>query len=77
MIEYAIRAGDEAVFTRADGARFRVSLDGNDLWIHTQAPDGMSGPISFEPNAENEGWIKLELRPGVTPQPLRDKAGLS
>jgi hypothetical protein len=73
MTAHEIPQDHDAIFIRADGARFHVSLDGDDLWIHAQAPDGMTGPIAFEPNAGNEGWIKLALRPGIEPQPLRDK----
>ena len=54
MLEFEIRAGNGAVFTRPDGARFHVRLDGDDLWVHAQAPDGLNGPISFEANAGND-----------------------
>ena len=60
--------GRSAVVTAPNGARYHLSLDGDDLWIHAEPAPGHRVRFDFEAHAGNEGWLRL--RQIVSPAPL-------
>lgn len=66
---------ETALLRAPDGTIIHVSFDGDDLWFHIRCEGDTRKVVDrFEPNAANEGWLRLRTVKAVVSQALRQGA---